>query len=120
MDNKEYYARKTIDYLEAIYRVIKGDRLTAETLGKEGSDTAEMIALLECAEIHLQKTIENYTYATHAREKFFGSLSSDELDKTIKFLRDHADFLEKAGVNEAIEYQGIGIDWINAQDGEIH
>ncbi|HHH0684222.1 TPA: KilA-N domain-containing protein [Yersinia enterocolitica] len=120
MDNKEYYARKTIDYLEATYRVIKGDRLTAEALGKEGSDTAKMIVLLESAEIYLQKAIESYTYATLAREQFFGSLSSGEIDKTIKFLRGHADHLEKTGINEPIEYQGVGLDWLNAQDGEIH
>ncbi len=97
-----------------------GDRLTAETLHKEGFATSQMIDLFESAKEHLQKAIENYTYATLAREKFFGSLSSDELDKTIKFLRDYADRIDNTDANKPIEYQGVGLDWLNAQDGAIH
>lgn len=120
MDNKQYLARKTLGYLEATYRVIEGDRLTAEALHKEGFATSQMFDLYEGAKEHLQKAIENYTHATLVRERFFGSLSSDELDKTIKFLRDYADRTDNTDTNEPIEYQGVGLDWLDAQDGAIH
>ncbi|MFD3231623.1 hypothetical protein [Rahnella aceris] len=119
MKNKEHYARYSIDLLECIYRAVKGDRLTAAALDGEGLDTAQIVDLLVKAEGSLIQVIECYTQATHHRERLFESLTDSDRVKTVKFLRDHADQVEKAGA-DPIDFKGIGGEWLDAQDSAIH
>ena len=118
MKNKEHYGRYSIDLLECIFRAVKGDRLTAAALHGEGLDTAEIVDLLVKAEGSLIQVIESYTQATYLRERLFESLTTSGRAKTVKYLRDHADQVEKAGA-DPIDYQGIGGEWLDAQDNAI-
>ncbi|MFS7249329.1 hypothetical protein AB6869_19790 [Rahnella rivi] len=118
MKNKEHYARYSIGLLELVYRAVKGDRLTAAALHGEGLDTAQIVDLLAKAEGSLIQVIECYTDATHRRERLFESLTDSDRVKTVKFLRDHADRVEIAGA-DPIDFQGIGSEWLDAQDNAI-